>query len=474
MNMHRAIGNPRISSLRTAICRFNMYLSNSIISIKYVILAIAVSLLLLSVGSANGADLYVRAGATGFNNGSDWTNAYTSLPATLIRGNTYYIADGSYGKYTFNSPTSGTSLITIKKATILDHGTNAGWVDSYGSSQAQFTGFIISAGYLTIDGVVGGGPSSWKSGHGFKIAANYSQLLYFTQEVSNITLRHAELSFPTSEVSDDTLSTDHIYSIYKITNFTIEYCYFHDSSRVFILSRGWDNVLVQYCWFARNRSTPTRHAEGWSDNDGDNYVIRYNIWEDIEGTGVVVNLTGDCYNWEIYGNIVFWTVNSNYTGVGNGIFTTRTSLANAYNWKIYNNTVYNSKGYNAFHTIYNGSNNVVKNNLWYICEGIGSIASTSFSINDYNTFIRCGTSSGGLYNAVLSVGTDPFVSSSARNFQLKSAMPGQNVSEAGKRFNIDLYGKTRGADGVWDRGALEFESSGITVMPMYPGTITVK
>ena len=37
---------------------------------------------------------YVRAGATGLNNGSDWNNAWTSLPATLVRGDTYYIADG--------------------------------------------------------------------------------------------------------------------------------------------------------------------------------------------------------------------------------------------------------------------------------------------------------------------------------------------------------------------------------------------
>jgi hypothetical protein len=35
---------------------------------------------------------YVRQGVTGSNDGSNWTNAYTSLPAKLIRGHTYYIA----------------------------------------------------------------------------------------------------------------------------------------------------------------------------------------------------------------------------------------------------------------------------------------------------------------------------------------------------------------------------------------------
>ena len=46
---------------------------------------------------------FIRAGATGANNGSDWTNAYISLPTKLQRGATYYVADGSYGGYNFNT-----------------------------------------------------------------------------------------------------------------------------------------------------------------------------------------------------------------------------------------------------------------------------------------------------------------------------------------------------------------------------------
>ncbi|MEN6625838.1 MAG: hypothetical protein ABFD69_06375, partial [Candidatus Sumerlaeia bacterium] len=67
------------------------------------------------------ADYYVRAGAGG--NGSDWANAYGSLPSTLQRGSTYHIAAGSYGSHQFNDAESGTAMITIKKATAADHGT---------------------------------------------------------------------------------------------------------------------------------------------------------------------------------------------------------------------------------------------------------------------------------------------------------------------------------------------------------------
>src|SRR5438874_32100 len=49
--------------------------------------------------SAQTATYYVRKGATGTANGSDWANAYLTLPTTLQRGATYYVATGSYGTH---------------------------------------------------------------------------------------------------------------------------------------------------------------------------------------------------------------------------------------------------------------------------------------------------------------------------------------------------------------------------------------
>ncbi len=45
---------------------------------------------------------YVRPGAAGSGDGSDWTNAFPALPADLERGKVYLIADGSYGAYGFD------------------------------------------------------------------------------------------------------------------------------------------------------------------------------------------------------------------------------------------------------------------------------------------------------------------------------------------------------------------------------------
>src|SRR5262245_44026348 len=93
------------------------------------LLGIPAALLWLTV-SVQAANHYIRSGATG--NGSDWTNASSALPTSLVRGDTYYIADGSYSGYTVDDAVSGTQVITLKKATAADHGTDTGWVSTYG------------------------------------------------------------------------------------------------------------------------------------------------------------------------------------------------------------------------------------------------------------------------------------------------------------------------------------------------------
>ncbi len=123
-------------------------------------------------GFASAADHYVRQGATGSGAGSDWTNAYTILPSTLTRGDTYYLADGSYGSYTFDDPNSGSVGIAIVKATASSHGTNTGWVDSYGDGQATFTHWNVYTDYYTFNGVQRN--SDWQLGsvsqYGIRVA----------------------------------------------------------------------------------------------------------------------------------------------------------------------------------------------------------------------------------------------------------------------------------------------------------------
>jgi hypothetical protein len=80
------------------------------------VLTLLLTIIFLGAVGAEAANHYVRAGASGSANGNDWTNAYTTLPSTLTRGDTYYIADGTYAGRTFNTATNGTTLITMARA----------------------------------------------------------------------------------------------------------------------------------------------------------------------------------------------------------------------------------------------------------------------------------------------------------------------------------------------------------------------
>ena len=89
---------------------------------------------LLGAAFIHAANHFVRQGATG--NGSDWINACADFTgpcavASLVRGDTYYVADGSYAGRTWNRAESGVSVITIKKAAVVAAFSKCGLGGSY-------------------------------------------------------------------------------------------------------------------------------------------------------------------------------------------------------------------------------------------------------------------------------------------------------------------------------------------------------
>jgi hypothetical protein len=64
---------------------------------NYLIFFLAASVFFPSILWA--ASHYIREGAAGKQDGSDWENAHTQLPPNLVRGDTYYITDGTYPGY---------------------------------------------------------------------------------------------------------------------------------------------------------------------------------------------------------------------------------------------------------------------------------------------------------------------------------------------------------------------------------------
>lgn len=104
--------------------------------------------------------------------GAGTTGAFNALPNPLTRGDTYYIADGTYSAYSMTA-IAGTSVITIKKAVADTHGTVTGWDAELGNGRAswlygtQNSAFNIYTNYVVFDGVTGSG--SDETTYGFKL-----------------------------------------------------------------------------------------------------------------------------------------------------------------------------------------------------------------------------------------------------------------------------------------------------------------
>lgn len=391
-------------------------------------------MLLLLTTPAMAADHYVRAGATGTANGNDWTDAWTALPATLVRGDTYWIADGQYGAYTFNAAESDTTSIMIRKATVARHGTETGWDNAYGDGQAEFTHAVSDSltlwSFTTGNWIIDGGDRTDKtSGHGFKLTrlspgkwvpaqSKFGGCygVYVTNgstegTIHNFTFSYIEIQGVKDEFHYQNNGCHFYFERGNDTsggpeNVTIEYCYSHDCDWIHIISGGSENWVVQHNYFHWNYSlTGYMHSELWADYGSDDMIFRYNEVWDIEGS-LCLGLMGDhgwqTDNWQIYGNVFGYTAEgiSTQDGVANGIIA-NTSGDYTTNSVIYNNTFINypcsnsSSPINIVSLLTGSTGNAVRNNLVYqggLDETFGNTRLIRYTgihedSLDYNTYI---------------------------------------------------------------------------------------
>lgn len=434
---------------------------------------------LLSV--ANAATRFVRASAdVSYNgDGSSWSaatsnggpGAYKGFPSTLVRGDTYYFAGGNYGKFIFNTPNSGTTTVTVKKATTDDHGTSSGWSDTYGSAQAVFSCVSINKDNFIFDGSTGGGPGSWKTGFGVKIdtskqtsSSAYPGLFLgeLTQSTtSNIVAKHFEV---VGDGGDGTANnggqTNDGVASWGSKNTTISYSYIHDMGRCICIFLPSDGVVWEYNYSGAYEYTAAEHSEIASTN-GNNYTFRYNIFAHVEGTG---GLMFNGSNQKIYGNVFFHsTSDKTWDYAANGMIGSKGSNEPVKTVLFYNNTIY--RGYSdstgggpQIFGFYMGKDSIAKNNLIY-----GQLpSSTGFDLvtHDYNAFVATsGASLPSELNDILSSLTTMLSGAESLDFTPSTnTAAGENL---GAPYNVDMYGNTRT---TWTRGAIEFKGSAPAVV----------
>lgn len=420
------------------------------------------------------AILYCRAAAGGLNNGSNWTDAYTNAQTAInamARGDTLYIADGSYAPISLNK--AGTTLTMIKKAIPADHGPGAGWSDSFGTGQAvianpgsSFAALDFSSPGWLVDGQSGGGPGNWKGTgvpYGFKFTALNGNHPVDVGSSNNVTIKHWE----GVGAGQNNPSTNDILGVGGADNLLVSYAYLHDSGDCIFKLSG-TNLTFDFC-FTGKYGDPTGvvHAElasiwAFSVTLG-NMTFRNSIFTHIQSTGGFMwdNHLDHNAQIKLIGCVVFEDPANPWGDPANGVIGgwTGGNSEDCFNWRCYYTTFVNSSHKCFSDFITRSGNNEAGNNLFVDCS---QVAYDDFPVHDFNHYVRSGgahgESSGTSTEAAGSPFANPGTLATAYDFSLAAnTSPGQ-AKGAGYdgATDLDMNGNVRTSR---TRGAVEFAGS---------------
>lgn len=402
----------------------------------------------------------VRAGANGNGSGSDWNNAYSSLPATLQRGATYYVAAGSYPNYRFDDPASGSAVISIKRATAAEHGSDVGWSAAYGNGQAVFNApLVFTTDYWVFDGATRN-EANWFDATSYGFVINDNGNVQIDERgiggIDYVTVKYTYLKgINSSPGSGNDIGRRHIWidrqgNPGSYSNWTISRCFFQYGN-VGIQVRECANFICEYNAWADNWSSqPNNHGENVSAYYGGNngHIYRYNQSRNMIGTAAWAVNTAN--NWQLYGNVYAdCTYGDGFVGFIGGSST---------GFQIYNETIIRPKVFTRQVSL--GGSSVVKNCIFMMGSSTPSFDGCTVS---YSTFSSGGSGTG----AQTSTPTSIFVNYAGGDYRLAApTAAGESMSAP---YNADLAGNIRGADGVFDRGAFEYTGVVDSTPPVISG-----
>jgi hypothetical protein len=446
-------------------------------------------LILLLALPASAANHFVSPNGAGTKSGADWTNACqgfigSCLPTSLVRGDTYYVADSdgvNYPNVDFNKAVSGSLVITIRKCTTTDGVSSgaAGYASTLCDGFAKWSGALssgdmvsFSTGFWTFDGITP--QTRWATtGFGFRVDTSVSTNAAVYLGGSNNLVRNVEIIGDNGDGNGAQAGGGNkgVFfgpSVGSTGNHTVEYIYTHDngSQPTFIVSNG--NTL-QYSRIERNESTAGDHSEGTYISSLDNATpvtnttIRYNFYKNIEGTGDIA--MGPVNTVAVYGNVFWGTTGIAGGGIGNGVITRFTQ------WNVATVVVYNNTCVDA-----------VKCVSFFVGGDVGTTSSVTSRNNlSYNTTMNndnvtshdyswCQTSDA-FCPAEANLQTsssNPFVNYSGGDFHL--AADTNAWTALSSPYNVDADGVTRTSS----RGALQFVSGVVSPSSILNGGIIFK
>lgn len=420
------------------------------------------------------ANHFIRDGGSASTSGTgactSWVtaNACDSLPTTLVRGDTYYIADGNYPARTFNTAASGTNVITIKKCSAADHGTETGYDPTFCDGQANWASSLdFQTDYWVFTGVYRD-DDDWFDGtaYGFRIdtTQNVQIDMRGSAGVNNVEWRYIHFlgrNTPLSTSTDEGrrhLWIDDQGEAGSYADLTVGQSFFQYGN-VSIQNRQIARFIVEYNAFADNLNNDENHGENSSSYyDGQtNHIYRFN--RSLRMIGTAAWAVNQASGFKIYGNSY---CDCEYSDGAAGFTTNGTNS----NFEVYNETVVGNTGFNAGFNLGGGGGaggNVVRNSLFISNSHVGFEGVGTITHNGYSSGASGGT------NAQTGMTTAIFVNRSQCDLRLVSGTTAGFTLSA--PYNTDMLGSTRGTDGVWDRGAFEFCVGGVGCEAVEPDPV---
>lgn len=393
---------------------------------------------------------FVLASALGAGDGSSWVDAFAVLPADLERGAVYFVGAGAYPAYTFDDAPDGGAVVTVRRATSADHGTDAGWDDTFGSDPASFAStLVIEQGDFVFDGSTRN-EADWfdPDAYGFRIAHDGQDqnivIANYGVSIDNVTIRNVFVDAIVENLPDTTIrryaiDTDGFDGGSTATNLVFSRMFVRGSNNVWFL-RTTDGAIVEYCASDGVASNSANHGEIVNlYYSGNNAIVRFNHWRNAflppggGGTALVAITQAD--GLQFYGNVL-----RNFA-VGDGAvgFDGYASSDN----RIYHNTFVGNLGYNAGTAFGEGTGNLVYNNVW-LDAGTVNLAGE----HDFNAFGD--DNARGEANAQTNLSPASFADVEAGDLHLiENTMPGMAL---GPPWDFDADGDARA---TWSRGAFE-------------------
>jgi hypothetical protein len=426
---------------------------------------------------ASAANWYVRKGATGSNNGTNWTNAWNEMNqinfSTVACGDTIWLAGGTYTtSFGAGKTCTAGNVLTINRVLATDSVpvAAAGWSSAFDAQVIITNGGITMGGaYWTVDGRIGT-PTSNNMGISMpQSGGNYAIQLPNGASANHLTFSHIEVFGPACVTAQNCTSDTHALDFRNFSGtgsfITIDHCWFHRESELLWLGAGnVNNIVIQYTQIDTSATTTDEHADiMYAGGTITNLTFAYDRIFGSDNDGMLYE-SGGVYNGQyFYGNVFYSNMGQTLSYKGGSTFTNVYLYNNVFQW---DGSYSFPSGQNDRSFLYwsqgsTPSSGAAENNVF---EGVTNSGGWGGMTVDYNAYSSdIGKQDSGTHSFVYTKAgqfvNEPNKSNpSAADFHLTAtgATAFQKGVALGSPYNKDPDGNTRGSDGNWYIGAYQY------------------